>query len=207
MRRIVYEDILVEKNLRFIRDVVETDGVFVYPTDTLYGIGGNFFSAAAAAAVDKIKNREDLPYSAAVSGIPMLERLVDTIPPVFYELHEKLPAGKFTFLFNAAATLDKSSGKSDKVGIRIPDVPNILKLIEILDVPFISTSVNRSGEPPLNDPAEMEKLYSFPLLIDRGVLPASKGSTILDITVSPVKCLRRGDDFHRLNQLNLPVTE
>jgi len=206
MEILTYEDILLPGNLEIIRTVVENDGIFVYPTDTLYGLGGNFLSARAMDTVDTIKGRKDMPYSAAVSGIDMLEKVVETIPTVFETLYEKLLPGKFTFLFNAAPSLDKKLLKgSDKIGIRIPAVPNILKLIEILDVPLLSTSVNRSGEPPLNDPAEIGKLFTFPLLIDGGVLPASGGSTILDITVSPVKCLRKGDDFHKLKQLNLNI--
>lgn len=202
MKTIHYDDILQPESLAIIREIIETGGVLVYPTDTLYGLGGNFLSAKAMDTVDTVKGRKDMPYSAAVSGPEMLERLVEAIPPVFETLYEKLLPGKFTFLFKAAPSLDKRLLKnSDKIGIRIPAVPDILKLIEILDVPFISTSVNRSGEPPLSDPVQIGKLYPFPLLIDRGILPESKGSTILDITESPIKCLRKGDDFHKLSRL------
>lgn len=206
MKILLYEDILLPGNVEIIRNVVEKNGVFVYPTDTLYGLGGNFLSTESMNAVDVIKNRKDIPYSAAVSGMDMIEKLVGNVPPVFEALYEKLLPGKFTFLFHASATLDKTLLKnSDKIGIRFPAVPNILKLIEILNTPFISTSVNRTGEPPLNNPVEIGKLFTFPLLIDGGVLPASRGSTILDITESPIKCLREGDDFHKLNQLNLNI--
>ena len=206
MEIIPYKDVLLPGNLEIIRTIVETHGIFAYPTDTLYGLGGNFLSPEAVHAVDVAKGREDMPYSAAVSGKEMLEKLVETVPPVFETLYEKLLPGKFTFLFKAAPSLDKKLLKGgDKIGIRIPAVPNILKLIEILGVPLLSTSVNRSGELPLNDPSEIAKLFSLPLLIDGGVLPASRGSTILDITESPIKCLRRGDDFHKLKQLNLNI--
>ncbi len=206
MEILPYENILLPRNLELIRTVIENNGVFVYPTDTLYGLGGNFLSPETMNTVDTVKGRKDMPYSAAVPGIAMLEKLVETIPPVFETLYEKLLPGKFTFLFNASRKLDKVLLKnSDKIGIRIPAVPNLLKLIEILDTPLISTSVNRSGEPPLNDPADIGKQFSFPLLIDGGVLPPSGGSTILDITESPIKCLRKGDDFRKLNRLNLNI--
>lgn len=201
------DDILLPENLEIVMSVIHARDLFVYPTDTLYGIGGNFLSPETMDRVDFVKNRSDMPYSAAVSGIGMLESLVETIPPIFFDFYEKLLPGKFTFLFKAASSLDRRLLKnSDRIGIRIPAVPNILKLIEIAGVPFISTSVNRSGEPPVESPEEMRKLYPFPLLIDSGILPASMGSTILDITVSPVKCIRKGDDFHKLQQLNIVVT-
>lgn len=201
------DDILLPENLEIVMSVIHARDLFVYPTDTLYGIGGNFLSPETMDRVDFVKNRSDMPYSAAVAGIGMLESLVETIPPIFFDFYEKLLPGKFTFLFKAASSLDRRLLKnSDRIGIRIPAVPNILKLIEIAGVPFISTSVNRSGEPPVESPEEMRKLYPFPLLIDSGILPASMGSTILDITVSPVKCIRKGDDFHKLQQLNIVVT-
>jgi len=213
MQIIKYKDILLPKNLEIIQNIVENNGVIIYPTDTLYGLGGNFFSLAVMETIDRIKNRKDLPYSVAVSSIEMLDPLVDTIPAVFYDLYEKLLPGKFTLLFKASKSLNKTLLKnSDKIGIRIPNVPNILKLIETLNTPFISTSVNRSGEPPLNDPrainrkfADSTALYTVPLQIDAGVLPESKGSTILDITDTPIQCIRKGDDFFKLNELNIDV--
>ena len=213
MQIIKYKDILLPKNLEIIRDIVENNGVIIYPTDTLYGLGGNFFSLAVLETIDRIKNREDLPYSVAVSGIEMAASLVETIPPVFYDLYEKLLPGKFTLLFKASESLNKALLKnSDKIGIRIPGVPNILKLIGTLNTPLISTSVNRSGEPPLNDPtaiirqfADSKARYTVSLLIDAGILPESRGSTILDISDTPITCIRKGDDFFKLNGLNIDV--
>ena len=154
-----------------------------------------------------------MPYSAAVSGIKMLENLVDTIPPVFYDLYEKLLPGKFTIIFKASKFLNTTLLKnSDKIGIRIPNVPKILKLIEFLNTPLISTSVNRSGEPPLNDPKAIVRKFSgsrgrfaVPLQINAGILPESKGSTIMDITGTPIKCFRKGDDFFKLKELDIEV--
>jgi L-threonylcarbamoyladenylate synthase len=161
MHHIRYPDILLPKNHDIIRAVIQKHGIIIYPTDTLYGLGGNFFSSNVMEKIDGIKGRKDMPYSAAVSGIKMLKKLVETIPAIFYDLHKKLLPGKFTFLFKASSSINKALLKnSDKIGIRIPNVPDILKLIEILDVPLVSTSVNPSGEPPLNDPAAIRDLYS-----------------------------------------------
>lgn len=211
MQIIAYNTIFVPKNLAIIKHTIENDGILIYPTDTLYGLGGNFFSLLAMTQIDRIKGRKDLPYSAAVSGIGMLEQLVETIPTIFYELSEKLLPGKFTFLFKASRALDKRLLKNnDNIGIRIPDEPGILKLIEVLNTPLISTSVNRSGEPPLNDPATIREFFSnikgqdfFPLLIDKGILPPSHGSTVLDITALPIRCIRRGDEYNRLEELHI----
>ncbi len=214
MIRIAYEKVLEPGNLRIIKETVNGDGVLIYPTDTLYGLGGNFLSPRAHAAVDEIKRRGDMPYSAAVSGRAMLERLTGSVPDFFHQWYQRLLPGKFTFLFTASPDLEPSLLKgSSKIGIRVPDLPLLLELIQRLDTPLITTSVNRSGEPSINDPVEIEALFSTlpgpinqpatapPVLIDKGPLPPSGGSTILDLTRTPVKCLRRGDQYHKVKEL------
>jgi L-threonylcarbamoyladenylate synthase len=211
MKVIAYGEILEESNISLIKDIVAADGVVVYPTDTLYGLGGDFFSLKVTETINRIKNRQDMPYSAAIHGPEMLHRLVADIPEIFYKLYDKLLPGKFTFLFKVSSHIAPALVKgSDKIGIRIPDAAPMLKLLRVLNVPFISTSVNRSGEPPLNDPQIIRRTFSaapagagVSLLIDAGPLPLSAGSTILDLTQSPIKCLRKGDSFHRLKELDL----
>lgn len=214
MKIIRYKDILLNENIEIIKNTIANHGIIIYPTDTLYGMGGNFFSLQTAAKIDELKNRHDMPYSVIVPGPDMLSDLVDNVPEVFRDIYERVIPGKFTFLFKVSKTIDPALVKgSDKVGIRIPGVPDILKLVEILKVPLISTSVNRSGSPPLNDPAAIVKLFTAEekerapsLLLDAGPLPDSRGSTILDITRTPIKTVRKGDDYLELKSI-LNVTD
>jgi L-threonylcarbamoyladenylate synthase len=214
MQIIKYDDILSKRNIAVIKKSIADDGVIIYPTDTLYGLGGNFFSLPVIEKIDALKNRRDIPYSVMVSGLEMIHDLVDGVPAVFHELHRKLLPGKFTFLFRVSPSVNPALVKgSDKIGIRIPHVPGMLKLLGLLNIPLVSTSVNRSGQPPLNDPAaillEFSNAEARPapgLLIDAGVLPPSRGSTILDLTQSPIKCTRVGDDCEKLKQLDFPIT-
>jgi L-threonylcarbamoyladenylate synthase len=206
MKTIPYKDILLEKNINIIKNTLIHDGIMIYPTDTLYGMGGNFFSLRVIEKIDAIKKRTDMPYSVMIPGPNMLEHLVDSVPDVFHDLYRKLLPGKFTFLFTASEKLNPTLLKGNKkIGIRIPDTPLMLKLIDILNFPIITTSVNRSGEPPLNDPETIYKEFrdSAELLIDKGTLPDSNGSTILDITGPSIQCVRKGDDFDRLNIVGL----
>lgn len=210
---IKYKEALKRENLSIIKKVIARNGIIIYPTDTLYGIGGDFFSIPVIKKIDTLKNRKDMPYSAAVSGLDMLKTLVHEIPDLFFEIHKKILPGKFTILFEVSKSLNKDLVKSNnKIGIRIPDVPIILELIQELKVPLISTSVNRSGEEPLNDPRKiMEEFTNTELdhkstvLIEAGVLPESRGSTVIDITESPAKVIRKGDDFEKLSKLGICV--
>jgi L-threonylcarbamoyladenylate synthase len=183
-----------------IKTLLKKDGIMIYPTDTLYGIGGNFFSLKVVQKIDHLKGRGDMPYSAAVADCAMIERLTEELPDYFHELAAKIFPGKFTALLKAAKSLDRALLKdNDKIGIRIPGHPRLIELLEYLGIPLISTSVNRSGSPPLQDPAQIKREFSgVDLFIDAGVLPPSQGSTVLDLTVSPIRVVREGDDYEKI---------
>jgi len=203
MITIPFSDILAAANLDKIRDCIRADGVIAYPTDTLYGLGGNFFSLALSQKIDRLKKRRDLPYSVAVGTLAMLESLAINIPEIFHlRLRELLP-GRFTFLFAASPAIDTRLLKnSTKIGIRLPGLPPLLQLIEKTGLPLVSTSVNRSGQPPLNDPALIAGEFpEIDLLIDGGVLPPSTGSTLVDLGEAPPRLVRAGDDAEKFSDL------
>jgi L-threonylcarbamoyladenylate synthase len=214
MEIIKYNQVFDDDNMLLIKEVIISEGVLIYPTDTLYGLGGNFYSSQVSQKIDLIKGRSQVPYSAAVTGIEMLRPLVAHIPDSFYPFYEKLLPGKFTFLFEVSPNLDPGLVKgSAKIGLRIPDMPGLLTLIEIMNMPWITTSVNRTGEPALNDPGEIIREFEsgpsdqeVSLFIDAGSLSPSLGSTILDLTQMPIKCIRRGDDHQKLIDIGLPIS-
>jgi L-threonylcarbamoyladenylate synthase len=187
-------------NFKKIRECLRADGVIVYPTDTLYGLGGNFYSPAVAEKIDRLKRRSDQPYSAAVGSLAMLETLATAIPEIFRQRLTRLLPGKFTFIFSAAPGVDRRLLKNgDTIGIRLPGLTPLLRLIESLAMPLVSTSVNRSGQPPLNDPAAIAAEFpEVDILIDGGILPPSQGSTIVDLTKTPPLILRPGADMERV---------
>ncbi len=191
-----FTDVLVPANLRRIGDCLRADGVIAYPTDTLYGLGGNFLSYAAHAAVDRLKGREGAPYSAAVGDWAMLESLVRGIPAGLRERLQGLLPGKFTFLFAPGPAVDPALLKgSGKIGVRMPGLKPLLELIGRLGAPLISTSANRSLRPPLQDPALIAREFpGLDILIDGGTLPSSQGSTVVDLTADPPIIVRKGDD-------------
>jgi L-threonylcarbamoyladenylate synthase len=192
-------DVPAADSLRRIGDCLRADGVIAYPTDTLYGLGGNYLSPAAHAAVDRLKGRGGAPYSAAVGDWAMLESLVGEIPDIFRERLQGLLPGKFTFLFAPGPAVDPALLKgSGKIGVRMPGLTPLLELIGRLGVPLISTSANRSLRPPLQDPTLIARQFpELDILIDGGPLAPSQGSTVIDVSVDPPLIVRRGDDQAR----------
>lgn len=209
MLNISYDAVLKEENIFKIRNIIKKNGTLIYPTDTLYGLGGNFFSEHVHRTINRLKNRKNLPYSVVVSGLEQIKTLTGALPDIFFELYPKLLPGKFTFLLPlSASACPPHLKKLTKIGIRIPDTPLLLKLIERLNVFLISTSVNRSGQKPLSHPRTIRRCFpEVDLFIDRGPMKPSRGSTVLDLTLTPVRCIRKGDDFDRLGQIGLLFAE
>lgn len=208
MKLILLKDLTKKENLLKTRDHLEKDGLIIYPTDTLYGIGCNFYSQKAQKKIDNIKKRYDIPYSVIVSGIKMFNTISGEINPEYKDFIKKLFPGKSTLIVKLSSNVNRNLVKGGStIGIRIPAVDEILTLIKFLDFPIITTSVNISSSKSLN---KINKIYDFVkrksldekiIIINGGDLTDSKGSTILDISGGETSIIREGDDIKRVIKL------
>ena len=84
-------------------------------------------------------------------------------------------------------------GEGKTLGIRLPDHSFASNLCKLIDGPITTTSVNRSGEIPLNDPNEIFKVFNgeFDLLIDDGKINHTKGSTIYKLENYKLNTIRK----------------
>ena len=173
-------------------DVIRDGGIIIYPTDTLYGFGVDAGNDAAVERLSTIKGRPG-PWSIAVADLEMLKRYAD-IPEIYISTVEDTLPGPVTLILPASDSEISSSIISDhhSIGIRIPDHPFPISLIQQLGFPITSTSVNRTGMPALNDPRQIKREFDdeFNLLIDAGLLPKSKGSTIINLIGKTMQIVR-----------------
>ena len=151
--------------------------VFVFPTDTLYGLGCNARNRKAVIRIRHIK-RTNHPFSVITTKNWIKKHLEIKFP----EYLEKLP-GPYTFIFRSEGRhLPREVSFSNKLGVRIPNHP-VSKLIEKAGIPFISTSCNLTGENPITRikdlPKEISEKVDF--AIDGGVLKG-KASQVWDLT-------------------------
>jgi len=172
--------------------VISSSGVIAYPTDTLYGFGGNSTDKTAVDKISFIKKRK-APMSVLVSDIHMafwISDLTDREKSIF----KKHFGGSNTIIVKArkGELCPLLLGSDGSIGIRMPDHPFGKKLVQKLNYPITTTSVNRTGEPPLNDPDEiMEQFGSeIDLLVDEGALPHPKGSNIYKLKNSTLIRIR-----------------
>jgi len=198
------EEINSETILSELKEHLENDGLIIYPTDTLYGIGYNFFSRNAQLKLDSIKKRSDIPYSVVASNFEMINNLTSQSLSQFKLFKKNHSCSKMTFLFKLKNEIDKNLVKgSDLIGIRLPDSKTIRMLVNFFNFPITTTSVNISGSAPLNSSDEIKKMIEQTefsddiILINGGKLPLSTGSTIIDFSGKKIKIIRRGDDYEK----------
>lgn len=118
--------------------------VLIYPTDTLYGLGCNALNKDSVQKVREIKGRDEKPFSVIA---PSFDWIIDNF--IYdYDIRKYLP-GPFTLLLKKKdPDFLKHISLNDRIGVRIPNNP-FTKLIEKAAVPFVTTSVNKSGEKPI----------------------------------------------------------
>ena len=144
--------------------VIDSGGILVYPTDTIYGFGVNAKDPIAIDKLNSLKNRIG-PISVIAPG----RRTVSTWLNV--EEKEKLHAASHldaqnTIIFPVKKNIvhKKIMGPESTLGIRIPNHPFCKLIANSCASPITTTSVNRTGEPPRNNVEEI--LDSFPTEID-----------------------------------------
>jgi len=174
--------------------VLRRDGLVVYPTDTIYGLGADAFSENAVERVYAVKMRpRAMPISVAVSDIEMLSAIavVDRQADAFID---RFLPGPVTVVLKAKSCLPEIlTGGTGLIGIRFPDHPVPLAIIRELDAPITATSANVHGGP---DPVTANDVHvPHDMLIDGGRLPGTP-STVVDLVHRQV--LRMGAEIEEV---------
>ena len=127
------------------RSQIENGAVFVYPTDTIYGIGSNATNETAVLKLRNIKRQHDRPLSVIAPSVEWIKENC-VITTEAEEWLKKLP-GPYTLILKIKSEFSVAPSVTDtgSLGVRIPDNP-ISKFVELLGVPIITTSANMAGK-------------------------------------------------------------
>jgi L-threonylcarbamoyladenylate synthase len=175
---------------------IRTGGVVALPTDTLYGLAADPFSAGAVARVFAAKGRTDdraLPLIAA--DAEQIAARLGPLPPEGERLAGKFWPGPLTLLVAAPLSLAPGvTAGTGRVGVRVPAHDIARAVCRAADRPLTATSANRSGEPPTSVPDDVERMLGdhLDLLIDAGPTPGGSPSTIVDVTGPVPQLVRAG---------------
>ncbi|MFW6048754.1 MAG: L-threonylcarbamoyladenylate synthase [Candidatus Bipolaricaulota bacterium] len=177
-----------------VNEVFGPETLMVFPTDTVYGIGGNGLEKSVIDRTYRVKQRSrDKPLTLHLFSVDEIEKYVADITEKQRMLIEELLPGPFTFIMPASPEAPEVSiGPEKKVGIRVPDSDTFRELQEMVDYPLVGTSVNKSGELPMCDFDRIVDKYGglVDLFIEADEELGRKASTILDVTFDPPKVLR-----------------
>lgn len=175
---------VVEPTPEGITDAVRalrSDRVIAYPTETVYGLGVNPFSAVALERLYTVKRRDpNHPVLLIAANEEQVNSVVSSVPANARALMESFWPGPLSLLFPAddvvAGMLQSAEGK---VCIRITAHATARALCEAFGGPITSTSANATGHPPARSVREIE-LPGIALAIDGGTLDSDLVSTVYD---------------------------
>ena len=160
-------------------DDIKHGAVFIYPTDTIYGLGCDATNAESVAQIKELKYREkDKPMSVIAPSKDWIKEhcVVDD------EVLSKYLPGPFTLILKKKdKDFMKDVSENDSLGVRIPDC-EFTELVTTSGVPFITTSVNFAGEPFAVKISDIDSkiLDSVDIVIGVGELDGRPSTLVVD---------------------------
>jgi L-threonylcarbamoyladenylate synthase len=183
-----------ESALNLAAELFHSGKIFIYPTDTIYGIGGNPFDEEVVNRIADIKGRnEKKQFIWLLSDFENLMNYVDVIYETHLNFLQKIWPAPITVILNLNART-KEIINQDTIAVRIPQNDFCLKLLKEISRPLISTSVNRSGDDPLNQINQIRNDFSQDVdaILFQLESTEKKSSTIIDLTTKQPKLIREG---------------
>ncbi len=187
------------RKIKIVDEVLQNDGIIIYPTDTVYGLGCSIGSHKAVEKIYRFKKIEpgkNLLLTLICADISQVADFVLQIDnSVFRVMKQHLP-GPYTFILNAGKKTPKQLlNKRKQIGIRIPDNKICQQIILEHGQPILSTSLHNT-DLVLDYYTEADEIFDIfehqvDMVIDGGI-GGKTPSTILDCTTSEIQLVRKG---------------
>lgn len=184
MRFEIHGNTINERIVAQAVDILKNGGLIIYPTDTVYGLGCDITQKSAIERIYRVKGMaKQKPLSFVCSDIKDISKYAKISTANYRDLRRYLP-GPYTFILPGTREVPKTLlSKQKTVGVRIPDHPLTLAIVEALGNPIITTSVNISEQSFASDPQEFSEYYEgqVDLILDSGPTWAEL-SSVIDMT-------------------------
>ena len=175
--------------------VLSEGGVVAFPTDTVYGLGADINNPAAVDRIYEIKGRpKGSPLPVLISDISHITDVVSDPEPFAIHLASLCWPGGLTLVVPTNLPLPGSLLQDGCVGVRVPDDPICIRLIERFGGPITGTSANRTGSPPATNAKQVKDQLgkSVDYILDAGDAQQAKPSTVVRVARGEVTLLREG---------------
>lgn len=192
----VHPDNPQPRQIKTIVDCLQSGGIIIYPTDTIYGLGCDIFNHKAIERICSIKNVNPLKAQLSfichdLSDLSTYAKQLST--PVYRMLKQYLP-GPYTFILPASREVPKIlKSKKDTIGLRVPDNKIACAIIRELGHPILSASLPGDMVEEYTDPEYMHDNFKklVDIVVDGGI-GGMVPSTIVDCTEDEPIVLREG---------------
>ena len=177
-------------------EILRGGGLVAVPTETVYGLAGNGLNPEAVHRIYDVKGRPAVkPLSLMVHDASWMDRLCTAVPSAAKALAERFWPGPLTIILPAKEIIPEIvRAGGDTIGLRCPDHPDTLAVIEQADLPLAAPSANPSGAPSPKTAEAVEAYFSGQIeaVIDGGACGIGTESTIVDLAHTPYRILRQG---------------
>ncbi len=183
------------KNIIIALELIKKGEIIIIPTDTIYGFSFDAYNSRTVEKFNKLKQR-NTPLSIIVDSLKMAQEYAEIKDEKTF--HSLLP-GPFTCLYpkKKSNLSDFVTANSELIGIRIPKHKFSVSIVEKLNRPITTTSVNIHGEKPIVTISEIKKKFiNFPFFNEGDLI--SQGSTIINFAVNPPKIIRQGEGIFKV---------
>lgn len=167
--------------------VIKAGGLVAFPTETVYGLGADYMNKCAVEKLYEVKKRpKNKPFTIHISDLKELGGFSCEVPASAERLIKKFWPGPLTLILKT-----KNGGN---FGVRMPANRAALDFIAACKTPIVAPSANISGnKPPTSADETLSELNGkIEAVLDGGKTGIGVESTVVDLTVSPYKILRRG---------------
>ncbi|MCX7737766.1 MAG: L-threonylcarbamoyladenylate synthase [Candidatus Kapabacteria bacterium] len=196
MKTIILDEYNYISNLNLSSDFLNKGEVIAFPTETVYGLGCDFFNESAVKKIFELKGRElHKPLTAHISDLKFVDQLAENIPDEFFLLAEKFLPGPLTIILRKNKSVpDVVTEGTNTIGFRFPDNLIALDVIKHFGKPLAATSANLSGQSPAIEIKDIINNFNnkIPLIIDGGLTIHQIASTVIDLSNNKFYILREG---------------
>ena len=189
----------VHKNETAIREageIIKAGGLVAFPTETVYGLGGDALNPASSRKIYEAKGRpSDNPLIVHITDMEALPAIVKSVPETAKKLADAFWPGPLTMIMEKSALVPKeTTGGLDTVAVRMPSDAVALAFIRAAGGYVAAPSANRSGRPSPTRAAYVAQDMDgrIEMILDGGDATLGLESTIVDLTVEPPVILRPG---------------
>lgn len=182
--------------LREAGEIIKAGGLVAFPTETVYGLGGDALNPASAKKIYEAKGRpSDNPLIVHIAAMEALPAIVEEVPETAKRLASLFWPGPLTMILKKAKRVPKeTTGGLDTVAVRMPVHDVALDFIQAAGGYVAAPSANRSGRPSPTTAAYVAEDMEgrIEMILDGGQATLGLESTIVDLTVEPPMLLRPG---------------